>query len=513
MFCSHCGAELEDDAKVCSQCGQPIADNGQARKHSAASRIRRINIEDAENAQESRRPAASVHPAHDMTEQLPDLSSVELESGISGNSIGQNTLNLNEVVRAARNTDAVSADTVKLDPVSTDSVKLDAVSTDTVKLDAVSTDTVKLDPVSTDTIKLDAVSTDTVKLDPISDDAIRSGTSDVCKSDADRIGSGRFDSDRIDSDRFQSGEPEPDAASQDTVILDALDFDTVSLDGLDLSSVDLEDEDPEAGSGDFYTYGSDVPSEKMDANEGETPHRNIKEYHTEENGNPGHSRGKNARIGGHDRSGKGGGSGEYFGMGRNAKSAEYRGSGKGSEIGGHGGSNSASRSNKNSGSSKNSKNSKNSGSGVWAAVGALLVLAVIVGAVVFMFRNKVGGPNYSDMILSGNEYYTEGSYDKAAELFNKAVEAFPEKTEGYMGLADVYIAQKDEAKAAQILEEGYDRTHSGELKQKLDELQGNAPDTDKPTEAPPQTDAPVQTTAPASESSAMPHNQGESGES
>ena len=393
MFCSHCGAELENDAKVCSQCGHPVADKGQTRKPSAASRIRKINIEDTDESQVDHRPSAGIHPTNDMTEQLPDLSEVELGEGVSGSSIGQNTLNLNEVVRAARSTDAVSADTVKLDAVSKDTVKLDAVSKDTVKLDAVSTDTVKLDAVNADTVRLDA-------------------------------------------------------ATQDTVILNALDFDTVSLDGLDLNSMDLDADDTESGLEDD-TDGIDEAPVRAETVKG----------------------GRRGNVGGSNNAGA-----------SNNKRTQNR-----------------------KRSSKSSGKGKGSGSGVWAAVGALLVLAVIVGAIVFMLRNKVSGPNYSDMILSGNQYLTEGSYDQAAELFNKAVEAFPKKPEGYLGLADVYIARNDEAKAARILEDGYDRTHSGELKQRLDELQGkNAPETNKQTETPPQTQPQAQSqTQPQTQSQSM----------
>lgn len=441
MFCSHCGAEIEEDAKVCSQCGHPVDGKGQAKKSAAASRIRKINIEDTDNLLEGRQPSPGGHTVSDMTEQLPDLSAMELEEASSGSNVRQNTLNLNEVVRAARSADAVSTDTVRLTGVSQDTVKLDAVSTEAIRQGAagdmadtvaVSQDTVKLDAVNAAASKMDAVSQDTVQLDAASAEAIRQG--------------------------MMAKAAGTDEASQDTVILNALDFDTVSLDGLDLNSMDLDDDDLELVQKESVA-DDDRLTAKTTFSSDEMPHRSVTSQRDDG--------GSNIR------------GGKNSGSGNNSGNSKSGGSGGNSRSG-------------------NSRKGKNSGSGVWAAVGALLVLAVIVGAVVFMFRNKVSGPNYSDMILSGNEFYSEGSYDKAAELFNKAVEAFPEKAEGYLGLANVYIARNDSAKAAEILEEGYEKTHSAELKQKLDEVQGNVSETNKQTEPPgqAQSETPEQTEPP-----------------
>lgn len=51
----------------------------------------------------------------------------------------------------------------------------------------------------------------------------------------------------------------------------------------------------------------------------------------------------------------------------------------------------------------------------------------------------------------GVRYLSEGNYEEAIIAFTAAIEINPKQTEAYIGLADVYIAQGNEEKAAEIL--------------------------------------------------------------
>ncbi len=52
MICSHCGADNTDDAVECTQCGEPLksaADKNVKKKSNAASRIRKISVENVDS--------------------------------------------------------------------------------------------------------------------------------------------------------------------------------------------------------------------------------------------------------------------------------------------------------------------------------------------------------------------------------------------------------------------------------------------------------------------------------
>lgn len=432
MFCSHCGAEIKDGATICSQCGQPLENKNQTKKSTAASRIHRITVEGDEIIKEDMRPEPGVHPVDDMTEQLPDLSGAA--GGSPASQVSEDTVQLPDLREAAELSSA---------PRTTD----ETASRDTVKLDAVSMNTINLGHVHRGVRQSDAVSANTVKLGNLNQGQAR------------------------------------DAVSQDTVELDDMDFGALNFDEMPLDTMDLDDEDEAA-----EENGPDADSGiKAGRHDGDN---RIAEQAARSGGSVQDSQFQGSTAGGgqYNAGGAAARNSQPSPRGAAARSGQISSSGAAAQYG-QPGANSAKR--RPSGGASPSQKEKagkpvksgkqgkpgrpaskgDSSSGIWAAVGAVLVLAVVIAAIVFMFRTKVSGSSYTDLIQSGNEYYTGGSYDKATEIFEKAVESFPEKPEGYAGLADVYAATQDTGKAADILQQGYEQTHSAELKAKLEELQ------------------------------------------
>ena len=45
MFCSKCGHQLDDGAKFCSVCGQPVAEKGQEEKSDVSIQLEKKNQE------------------------------------------------------------------------------------------------------------------------------------------------------------------------------------------------------------------------------------------------------------------------------------------------------------------------------------------------------------------------------------------------------------------------------------------------------------------------------------
>ena len=457
MFCSHCGAEIKDGARRCGQCGQPLEDKNQTKKSTAASRIHRITVEGDEIIKADARPEPGVHPVDDMTEQLPDMSAVgaldetgqlpdlrEIAEGPSSQPLSQDTVKLPDLSAAGALDETGPlpdlreiAEGPPSQPLSQDTVKLPDLSS-TGALDEVdpspqplSQDTVKLPDLSAAGTLDATASRATVKLDAVSRNTIDLGDvqRDVRQSDA-------VSANTVKLGNLNKGQAH-DAVSQDTVKLDDMDFDTLDFDEMPLDTMDLDDEDEAMAESGPDTVGSSAGAGALSGQMAE-PSQPSSGGAAKQNSRPVSNPQKHRPSGATS--------------GQPVKPVKPVKSGK-------------------PGRPARPASKGDSSSGIWAAVGAVLVLAVVIAAIVLMFRTKVGGPSYTELIQSGNEYYTEGNYDKATELYKKAVESFPEKPEGYAGLADVYVAAQNTEKAADILQQGYERTRSAQLKTKLEGLQ------------------------------------------
>lgn len=72
-------------------------------------------------------------------------------------------------------------------------------------------------------------------------------------------------------------------------------------------------------------------------------------------------------------------------------------------------------------------------------------VAVCVAAGFFIYQNSYGG-----LMKKGNEALTSGEYADAIDYFEKAVSKSPGKSDAYVGLSKVYLAQDDQQKAEEV---------------------------------------------------------------
>lgn len=99
----------------------------------------------------------------------------------------------------------------------------------------------------------------------------------------------------------------------------------------------------------------------------------------------------------------------------------------------------------------------------------LLVIAVAVAAVFFV-NGKMVEKSYSEAITSAEKYLARNDYEEAIVHYQKAISVNPKATEGYIGLANVYVAQDQTSKAKAILKKGYKKTNSEKIKLMLNRL-------------------------------------------
>ncbi len=78
--------------------------------------------------------------------------------------------------------------------------------------------------------------------------------------------------------------------------------------------------------------------------------------------------------------------------------------------------------------------------------------------------------NIAEMLTGAQKYLAELDYEQAIIEFNKILEIDPMNVDAYIGLADAYLQAGDVDSAIRALQQGYERTTSNEIKQKLKAL-------------------------------------------
>jgi Tfp pilus assembly protein PilF len=71
---------------------------------------------------------------------------------------------------------------------------------------------------------------------------------------------------------------------------------------------------------------------------------------------------------------------------------------------------------------------------------------------------SASGDTWQEQYDLGMKYLEDGNYQEAVTAFEAAIEIDPKQAPAYLGLAEVYIAQNDFDKAAEILQQGIDAT-------------------------------------------------------
>lgn len=83
-------------------------------------------------------------------------------------------------------------------------------------------------------------------------------------------------------------------------------------------------------------------------------------------------------------------------------------------------------------------------------------------------------PTWQEQYDLGIKFLSEGNYEEAMIAFTAAIEIEPKRAEAYIGLAEVFAAQGDMEKAAEILTQGYEVTGDEALREKLEGLDTEA---------------------------------------
>lgn len=77
---------------------------------------------------------------------------------------------------------------------------------------------------------------------------------------------------------------------------------------------------------------------------------------------------------------------------------------------------------------------------------------------------------YNTLIKEGEEALSDKNYDTAVSKFEEAIKLRNDEVQPYLSASEAYLGKKDTDGAKKILEQGYEKTHSAEIKEKLDSL-------------------------------------------
>ena len=103
------------------------------------------------------------------------------------------------------------------------------------------------------------------------------------------------------------------------------------------------------------------------------------------------------------------------------------------------------------------------------AVVSVIALALIAAAV-YMGISMHTDTVYTEILESGEKYMAAGDYDNAVITYQQAIETNEEDEEGYLGLANAYIAREEFEMAEATLQTGIEKTHSARLSLLYDNL-------------------------------------------
>lgn len=100
-----------------------------------------------------------------------------------------------------------------------------------------------------------------------------------------------------------------------------------------------------------------------------------------------------------------------------------------------------------------------------------LLLSACKGKNVVQTEPVVETPSWQEQYDLGVRYLSEGNYEEAIIAFTAAIEIDPKRSEAYLSLAEVYVAQEDYPAAVAILQQGIEAAGSSALQERLDELE------------------------------------------
>lgn len=112
---------------------------------------------------------------------------------------------------------------------------------------------------------------------------------------------------------------------------------------------------------------------------------------------------------------------------------------------------------------------------IWPLIIAFFIIAIFVGIGMSYATRKTDNVkknnNYQALMDEGNKYIEDLDYKKAEDKYLKAISIEPKKKEPYIKLADLYMAQGKQKKAANVLKKAVkniDADESTEIQQRYD---------------------------------------------
>lgn len=101
-----------------------------------------------------------------------------------------------------------------------------------------------------------------------------------------------------------------------------------------------------------------------------------------------------------------------------------------------------------------------------------IAVVMIISAVLLISFGSVGSEAPMSAFETAQQYLLEHNYEQAIIEFEKALELDPMNVEARLGLAQAYQSIGDAAKAAEVLQSGYELTGDERLNDMLKELTG-----------------------------------------
>ena len=119
------------------------------------------------------------------------------------------------------------------------------------------------------------------------------------------------------------------------------------------------------------------------------------------------------------------------------------------------------------------RNARKKSSGVSRKTAAAIIsaAAVLILAAAIVIMNILPGIMTQQSLTKAREYMDSGSYELAADEYDKVIAADPDNVEAYSGKADSLKEQGKLKEAADVLREGYKRTSSYLLSSRCDEIE------------------------------------------
>lgn len=100
----------------------------------------------------------------------------------------------------------------------------------------------------------------------------------------------------------------------------------------------------------------------------------------------------------------------------------------------------------------------------------VLLLALAAGGA-FLGKKAIAQRQYAEQLALGDRYMEDLEYEAAVEAYNAAIEIEPNREDAYLGLAEAWLALGKPEEALNALQDGYERTGSDTILERLQELQ------------------------------------------